>query len=618
MKTILHKNWLCILGTVGSLLLMSVLLFTGILSSLSSQASDKLYVLKPAPENIVVLAVDDKSLQEIGRWPWNRSVYSGLITKLQGSTAIGFDISFFEQSIDDEAFTSAINNSNVPIVLASEFSFDNGKKFLKAIASKAKFGHVNLQPDKDGVVRQLTGDIDGVPSFSSAIAGLESPVIVQKNALIPFSQQPIVIPIADVISGRVAVPAGKVVLIGVTAPDFHDDHLTPVSRRAKMPGVLIHAQSIKAMQSGEYLSKQALGSIAFWMVLLSGISALMFWRFRLSIASLATLALAGSYVWYGKYLFTAGVVADLLHPVATAALTGIACTAGLYSAEKKHRAWISNVFGKYVSKEVAGEIMKAMHTGGEIKLGGEKRAITVLFSDIRGFTTLSEGMKPEELVALLNEYLTAMTSIIIKHKGVVDKYIGDAIMAFWNAPIEQKDHAYLAVSSAKEMVEELSKLQESWKKRSLPQLKIGVGINTGEAVVGNMGSRERLSYTAMGDTVNLASRLEGLTKEYGVSITISDTAYEIVKEKIACRKLDIVQVKGKKKPVAVYEPSDDKNTAQAYEKALELYRAGKFSEAGRIFSKLQDNASKVMSQRCRDYARKKPSNWSGVQVMTHK
>ncbi|HNI97206.1 MAG TPA: adenylate/guanylate cyclase domain-containing protein, partial [Leptospiraceae bacterium] len=186
-------------------------------------------------------------------------------------------------------------------------------------------------------------------------------------------------------------------------------------------------------------------------------------------------------------------------------------------------------------------------------LGGSRKEITVFFSDVRGFTTLSEALSPEDLVKLLNEYLSVMTNVIIDFKGTIDKYMGDAIMAFWGAPINMEDHPYYACVSAIVQLNKLKELQADWKSRNLPSIDIGIGLNTGPAVVGNMGSSHRMDYTCMGDTVNLGSRLEGSNKMYATRIIISEYTYERVKERVYARELDLVKVKGKNQPVRIYE-----------------------------------------------------------------
>ena len=219
-------------------------------------------------------------------------------------------------------------------------------------------------------------------------------------------------------------------------------------------------------------------------------------------------------------------------------------------SEEENVKFIRNTFSKFVSQDVVEELLANPDA---ITLGGSKKEVTVFFSDVRGFTTISEKLGPEELVQLLNEYLSEMTELIIDYRGTIDKYMGDAIMAFWGAPARNDDHAYFACVAALAQVEALRRLQEGWSDRNIPVLDIGIGINTGAAVVGNMGSSRRMDYTLMGDTVNLGSRLEGITKTYGVRSCISEFTYERVKDRVYARELDLVRVKGKLEPVRIYE-----------------------------------------------------------------
>ncbi|MDH5654809.1 MAG: adenylate/guanylate cyclase domain-containing protein [Spirochaetia bacterium] len=218
--------------------------------------------------------------------------------------------------------------------------------------------------------------------------------------------------------------------------------------------------------------------------------------------------------------------------------------------EEENVKFIRNTFSKFVSSDVVDELLTNPDA---IALGGAKKEVSVFFSDVRGFTTISEALGPEDLVHLLNEYLTEMTELIIEYRGTIDKYMGDAIMAFWGAPAENDDHAYYACVASISQYKALQELQKKWSERNIPVLDIGIGINTGPAVVGNMGSSRRMDYTLMGDTVNLGSRLEGITKQYGVKICISEYTYERVKSRVYARELDLVRVKGKLEPVRIYE-----------------------------------------------------------------
>ncbi len=219
-------------------------------------------------------------------------------------------------------------------------------------------------------------------------------------------------------------------------------------------------------------------------------------------------------------------------------------------AEEENVKFIRGTFSKFVSQDVVDELLA---NPAAIALGGSKREVSVFFSDVRGFTTISEALGPEELVQLLNEYLSEMTELIIHYRGTIDKYMGDAIMAFWGAPVENPDHAYYTCVAAIAQYRALQTMKTGWAEKGTTQLDIGIGINTGMAVVGNMGSSRRMDYTLMGDTVNLGSRLEGITKTYGVKIVISEFTYERVKDRVWARELDLVQVKGKNEPVRIYE-----------------------------------------------------------------
>jgi adenylate cyclase len=259
--------------------------------------------------------------------------------------------------------------------------------------------------------------------------------------------------------------------------------------------------------------------------------------------------------------------------------------------------------------------------------------MTVLFSDIRGFTPIAEQMDPAELTHFLNEYLTAMTGVVFEHQGVLDKYMGDGIMAFWGAPKDQPNHAELACQTGFQMVKRLGDLQQAWLAGGLPPLNIGVGINTGPMTVGNVGSSVRFDYTVMGDAVNLASRLEGVNKEYGTSVIVSESTLEHVQGTFASRYLDLITVQGKKEPTAIYEllaPLDSPNDAppapflEAWARAISLYQAQEFAKAKLAFQEVlefrpDDPPSLVYLARCDAMAESPPGpEWDGVYAMTHK
>jgi adenylate cyclase len=300
-----------------------------------------------------------------------------------------------------------------------------------------------------------------------------------------------------------------------------------------------------------------------------------------------------------------------------------------YYFETKEKKYIKNVFSYYVSKDIINDLLANPE---KIKLGGEEREMTILFSDIRGFTTISEKLSPKDLVALLNDYLTAMSNLIMKSQGVVDKYIGDAIMAFWGAPLENKKHATMACQSALAMVKCLGEKRTEWQKSFGVDLNIGIGLNTGQVVVGNMGSEQRFDYTVMGDAVNLASRLESITKQYGVRIVASEFTYEQTKDIFVWRYLDKVAVKGKKTGVKIYEligePAYLDQTAKkllgAFAVAMDYYEKCQWNEMALELEKIlsefpDDSPSQVYLERAREFIKNPPpEDWDGIYIMKTK
>lgn len=277
---------------------------------------------------------------------------------------------------------------------------------------------------------------------------------------------------------------------------------------------------------------------------------------RLSLGKSLAIVMLFSILFMVEVFFvfnTLNYVHIFFTPYIEIALVLIAIVAYRGLTEEENVKYIRSTFSKFVSKDVVNELLANPES---LKLGGEKKEITVFFSDIRGFTTISESLNPEELVSLLNDYLSKMTEIVLEYKGTVDKYMGDAIMAFWGAPVHNPEHPYLACLASIKQIEELEVLHEKWEAEGKPSINIGIGLNTGDAVVGNMGSSHRMDYTVMGDTINLGSRLEGTNKFYATRIIISEYTYEKVKDRVYVRELDLIRVKGKHEPVRIYELLD--------------------------------------------------------------
>lgn len=322
------------------------------------------------------------------------------------------------------------------------------------------------------------------------------------------------------------------------------------------------------------------------------------------------------------FFFMKGYVVTIVLPLILVISTYVLLTFYKYLTEERKKKELKGTFQKYVSPAVVNEILSHPE---KINLGGRKENMSVMFSDVRGFTTLSEKLDPEVLSAFLNRYLTPMTRLVFKNDGTLDKYIGDAIMAFFGAPISDKKHAKKCCITALEMLSKLKEINVEFAKEQLPPLDIGIGINTGDMSVGNMGSDIVRSYTVMGDAVNLASRLEGINKNYGTKIIISEFTLAQVHEDFIVRELDWVRVKGKLLPVKIYELVSDlnidpklKETVDLFAQGFEQYHSKKFDSALQIFTQVlnripDDAPAQLYVERCQEYIQNPPpENWDGV------
>ena len=420
----------------------------------------------------------------------------------------------------------------------------------------------------------------------------------------------------------------KIVLIGASATGIGDLRATPFGG-IDFPGVEIHANLIDNILNQRFLvhhAPQVLTDIGF--IFLFGIP-LGLWlavvQPRWMAAGLLLLVpFAGIVYW----AFLHGWWLNFIVPALFTLVPNVSLVA-LYRVffEEQEKRKIRGAFQQYVSPEV----IRRLLTDPE-RVKPRKTEVTVLFSDIRGFTTISEKLDAQELAGLLNAYLTDMTKIIFRHQGTLDKYIGDAVMAIWGAPFDAPDHAAKCCDAAVEMLSKLTDLQKDWRARGYPDLDIGIGINTGIASVGNMGSSLRYGYTAMGDSVNLASRLEGLNKEYGTRIVVSEsTRTEIHSDKLIFRELDLIRVKGKLQPVTIFEVLSGEAAAEGGQELVELFGRGReaykrqdWRMAKSLFEEVlrrwpADSPSRIFLARCDEYLAEKPvENWDGVYIMKNK
>ena len=437
----------------------------------------------------------------------------------------------------------------------------------------------------------------------------------------------------------------KVVIIGSTMPEDRD--LLPTSFAEgkqkgdnMMYGVEFHANVIQNILSNNFLYRQSRGSeilviLFFTFIMFYGSSAVR--KIKLKIGALVEiinviLVLLLIFVIYefSIYLFIHNqLVTAVVSPSLAVVVGYFSSTAYHFLRERQQNVLIKGMFSQYVSKHVVNELLS---NPAKLQLGGEKKNVSILFSDIAGFTTFSENKQPEELVRFINEYLNEMTEIILANDGTLDKYLGDAVMAFWGAPIELEDHAFRACAAAIEMQKKVRELSAKWIQSGESAIQVRIGVNSGDVIVGNIGGVKRFDYTVMGDNVNLASRLEGANKEYGTRIMISERTFDFVKSKFIARELDLIRVKGKTKPTKVFEliglAGDKENETKLsslndYLKGLEFYKSRNFSPAISHFKKSyefsNDFPSNVYVMRCQSYLETPPdANWDGVFEMKTK
>jgi adenylate cyclase len=577
--------------------------------------------IAPGPETVIA-AIDEKSINKLGRFPWSRSVWARVVDRLTelGARVIVFDVFFAESEnvASDDMFQQAIMQSGrvvLPVVFDfteagyKESGFTDKKldfmlpsafavlrntgaplspfharmvlpPLLRFSAFAKSLAHINMVPDRDGTLRweplaiEYQGDY--YPPIGLQAARLYRQLSPEQAALdfngsvqldntrIPIDEFGRMLinyrgpnntfpqyPVADILDGLVPAEKlkDKVVLIGATAIGIYDLRVTPFS--PNMAGIEKHASVVDNILHEDFLRRTAAMDIplVFLFAIILGIAIP---RLGAKAGAGLFLLLFASYAGAVYYLFVGkGIWFNLVYPASALLFGYTSQTAYRFFTEERRARDIRKMFSSYVSKRIVDELIR---DPSKAKLGGDRKEITVLFSDIRGFTSFSEKHEPEEVVSLLNEYLGAMTDIVFEHEGTLDKFVGDAVMVLWGAPIGQPDHAERACRCALAMIEKLKKLQAKWAAEGRYVIDIGIGINTGGMVVGNMGALgKKMDYTVIGDNVNLGARLEGLTRQYNNHIIISEYTYEKVKDVVVANELGSVTVKGKQFPVVVYD-----------------------------------------------------------------
>ncbi len=704
------------------------------LTSLENQAYDsrlKITLPEQVDRQVVIIDIDEKSLDEIGQWPWNRNVLAEINDALfdyYQIKVIGYDIVFAEEDIDegakllakmakgslrdndafigeyrrvmsslqhDQRFAESLKNRNTvmgfvmdtdstkgrlpePITKLDENTLDKlaiNKTVgytanLSVLQNSAFSGGFFNNPllDDDGVFRRVpllqtykdelheslalaltrvatsSPDIEMVVSPNSdgqdlflewvRIGELAIPVDHQSGVLVPYigEQRSFeYIPATDVLNKTVSKEklAGKIALFGTSAPGLLDLRTIPLE--PAYPGVEVHANIIQGILDGRILHQPGYTQ-GFEFILIFALGLILTFTLPKLSALFSTLIIVFSLTLLIASNFYAWTTAQLVLPIAAPVLLvvllfALQMTYGFF-VESRGKRQLAHLFGQYVPPELVEEMSKKMD---EINLDGEMREMSVLFSDVRGFTTISESLEPKELTDYINAFLTPITKVIHDNRGTIDKYMGDAVMAFWGAPLEDKQHALHALNAAINIVERMHLLREEFAEKQWPEIHVGIGVNTGIMNVGNKGSEFRVDYTILGDAVNLGSRLEGLTKLYGVDIITSESTRHEVPE-FEYRELDRVRVKGKDKPVTIYEPlgllenvdKAERKLLRQFHIGIKQYRAQNWDAAeSEIFSLSQQDPDrkiyKIYLDRIMHFRQEPPGeNWDGCFTHTSK
>ncbi len=620
-----------------------------------------LFQNKEASEDVVFIAVDEKSVNAFGRWPWDREVLAKAIERLEDADVVALDMVFSEPTENDKLLADSLQKqqnsvcgfflrqqasqsiSELQMEILSDSSLERLASELgeRRVFVEGKEAEVNVESilssctlsgvftslrDRDQLFRRypvafsynqeiypsigtqvlrmrLNQDISATGKQVFDLGGHHIPTDDAGFALLNYYplQSYTSYSFLDLYEGKLDRSAlkGKVVILGITEVGVGDIRATPIGT---IPGPLLHYTFISNVLNDELISTNPIfGYLSLLLFILLPLCWLIVSSIykRVGVYILVYMIFfAGAkiaYVYFNFYL-------DTFYPLLGLLFAGTVSEVILHQQQEEQSRFIEGAFSSYLSPDLLKKLMREPES---LALGGEKKELTIFFSDIRSFTTISESMDPQKLIKYLNRYFTPMSDIVMKNKGMIDKYIGDALMAFFNAPVDVKEHAAAACRSSLEMLDELETLNKVFVAEGLPKIEIGVGLNTAEVVVGNMGSDKRFNYTVIGDGVNLASRVEGINKTYGTHIIITEFTHAIVKESFLTRPIERVKVKGKEEEVLLYELLKDtaanREKVEVYNRARELYYQGKKKEASERFSILkEDPLSRYFIQRIND------------------
>ena len=636
---------------------------------------------KTPNKNIVFVAIDEPSVNKFGRWPWNREILAEGIAFLDQADIVLLDMIFSEetQKKQDMALATSIDSLNASVCgfflrekstqilddevleVLSDSSLDllqsQIAEYTTPLFVSAEYAEINILPVLEsctlsGSFSTFSGSDHLLRSYpvamyfenilypSLAVQGLriqldtdlkryDAKSVTLNNKRIFLDEKGFVrlnfyqqnqyniISFLDIINKKVKPEyfKNKIVILGITEVGAGDVVSTPIG---SIPGPLLHYTFLSNFLENHLIHEvnSITPLLIFLMILLPFILVLfvkkVLHRVVLNIILYSIVYISIRYLFVSHMLYI-----DAFYPLVALLVSMLGVEAIAFSIQEKDERFLKEAFSSYLSADLLEELIQNPKA---LSLGGEKKELSILFSDIRGFTSISEAMEPEKLIRLLNRYFSPMTEAVLNNGGMLDKYIGDAVMAFFNAPVSIEKHADAACKAALQMIEELSILNTELEKEGVDAIKIGIGINTAEVVVGNMGSNTRFNYTVIGDGVNLASRVEGLTKKYGITILITEFTVAKLKDDFIYRKIEPVQVKGKDEAVVLFELMPNtlrsKKIKQLYDEALSKYINGDLKNSEQLFSILlkeyDDNPSRYFLEQIKE---KHP--W-GVHKMTTK
>jgi adenylate cyclase len=611
----------------------------------------------PAPE-IVVVAIDELSFNEIGMaWPWPRSLHAALVDQLAegGARSIVFDILFDAPGADaggDEALADAMARAG-NVVLGTHQAVVEDRNYavtqwidpLPALASSATaIGAIQIPYDPDGSVRRALLMVDGRPSLAmtaaAATPGFQVPerLDLSISHLFRFNGPPrrgvTTVSYYQALDAANALPAGvfkdKHVLVGRSlqaAPiDEADDHFTtPVAFRT--PGVEVHATILDALLRRRFVADPF---ASVWLVIalciaVGSVAAAGLFSVGPPIGGVVVAGVIAMLIGVGDQAILRGVRLPVGGPSLTIVAAYLAISAYRFALATRERRMIKRAFQHYVAPAIVDQMLA---DPSKLKLGGEQYEVTVLFSDLEGFSSLAERLSPQQLSAHVGEYFKEMLDVLLPQYGTLDKLIGDSIMMYFGCPIPHPEHALQACRGALAMQRRLTTLNDHWRARGLPPLRTRIGINTGVVVAGNMGTTTIFNFTILGDCVNLASRLEGVNKEYGTQTIVGEDTWKLVRNSFEGRELDRIRVRGRATPLTIYElvaeagqlDARSRQLHAAFGEGLALYRQQRWSDAAAAFERAlsldpTDGPSRTFLRRCAALRGQAPGEGDGVHTM---